>query len=171
MKMQLNSGCGMNINVGSRRDTKRQSGFTLVELMIVVVIVGILAAVAIPSYQSSIQKSRRADAQGALQQFRQAMERFYSQRYTYQGAATGGANTGVPAVFATHSPIDGAALAAGGVKYYDLAIDAADDVTFTISATPRASGGQDQDPCGTLTLTNAGVRGSAAPAGGKCWDQ
>lgn len=160
-----------NSTVTNRAHRARNTGFTLVELMIVIVIVGILAAVAIPSYQGSIQKSRRADAQGALQQFRQAMERFYSQRYTYQGAAAAGANTGAPAIFATQSPIDGASLADGGTKYYDLAIDAADAISFTISATPRTSGGQDQDPCGTLTLTNAGVRGSASPVGGKCWNQ
>ncbi|MFK7731803.1 MAG: type IV pilin protein [Pseudomonadales bacterium] len=153
----------MKISICEQR--KCNSGFTLVELMIVVVIVGILAAVAIPSYQSSIQKSRRADAQGALQQFRQAMERFYSQRYTYAGAAAGGANSGAPAIFSTKSPIDGA------VTYYNLAIDDSSATTFTISAAPTATGGQNQDPCGTLTLTNTGVRGSATPANGKCWNQ
>ncbi len=141
---------------------KKIAGFTLVELMIVVVIVGILAAVAIPSYQDSIRKSRRGDAQAALQQFRQAMERHYTKRYTYAGAGAGGGDTGAPTVFATQSPVE------GGTAHYNLTITAADNNTFTLTATPV--GGQANDQCGTLTLTNTGVRGSGGAAGVKCWE-
>ena len=55
-------------------------GFTLIELMIAVAIVGILAGIAYPSYQDSVRKSRRADAQGALLGFANAMERYFTQR-------------------------------------------------------------------------------------------
>lgn len=139
------------------------AGFTLVELMIVVVIIAVLAAVAIPSYQDSMRKSRRADAQGALQQLRQAMERHYTKTYSYQGAAAGGADTGSPQIFATQSPVE------GGTAFYQLTISAAANNTFTLTATPVAATGQNQDLCGTLTLTNTGVRTSSG-AGTRCWE-
>jgi len=68
-------------------------GFTLIELMIVVAIVAILAAVALPSYNNSIDKSRRADAQSALLGFSQAMEQFFTANSTYVGAGAATATT------------------------------------------------------------------------------
>ena len=140
---------------------RQQAGFTLVELMVVLAIVGILASIALPAYQDSVRKSRRADAQGALQQFRQAMERHYSKRYTYEGAGAGGADTGAPDIFATQSPVE------GGTAFYNLTVNAAANNTFTIQAAPV--GPQVGDDCGTLTLTNTGVR-TASGAGTRCWD-
>ena len=58
-------------------------GFTLVELMIAVAIVGILASIAYPSYQDSVRKSRRADAKGALLGFANAMERHFTENNSY----------------------------------------------------------------------------------------
>ena len=146
-----------------RRLNPVRNGFTLVELMIVVAIVAVLAAIAIPSYQSSIMKSRRADAQGALQQFRQAMERHYTKTYSYQGAGAAG-DTGTPTIFAAQSPVE------GGQGFYALSIDASTATTFTISATPIIGTGQENDGCGTLTLTNSGVRTSGGAAGVRCWE-
>lgn len=136
-------------------------GFSLIELMIVIAIVGILAAVAIPAYENSIRKSHRADAQGALQQFRQAMERHYSKRYTYAGAAQGGGDTGAPQVFSDKSPVD------GNSRRYDLTITDATNNTFSLLATPI--GDQVNDDCGTLGLSNTGTRTSSG-TGTKCWD-
>lgn len=65
----------------------RNSGFTLIELMIVVAIIGILAAIAYPSYQDSIMKNRRAMAQACLMEMAQQMERIYTTNLTY-GATT-----------------------------------------------------------------------------------
>ncbi|MGD8547443.1 MAG: type IV pilin protein [Thiohalophilus sp.] len=128
---------------------KTQHGFTLIELMIVIVIISVLAGIALPAYQSYLTKSRRGDAQGALNNFANVMERYYTENYTYEGAAAGGADTGAPTIFPTQSPLD------GSKKYYNLSIQAADATTFTLRATPLA-GAQGSD--GYLELTSTGRR-------------
>lgn len=128
---------------------KIQGGFTLIEVMIVVAILGILAAIAIPSYMDSTTKSRRADAQSALQGLGQAMERFYTENGTYEGAASGGADTGVPAIFAIKSPID------GSQTYYNLKIHSASATAYVIAAEPVGA----QAGNGILILKSTGVRG------------
>ncbi|WP_439100689.1 type IV pilin protein [Congregibacter sp.] len=132
--------------------SNRQSGFTLIELMIVVVILGILVTVALPSYQRSIVRSNRADAQAALLGFAQAMERRFTQNYSYEAAAAGGGDTGSPdpSVFPSQSPID------GNNPAYNLRIDFADDARFTIQAVPIAGARQDGD--GLLQLDSLGRR-------------
>lgn len=140
--------------------SRKTPGFTLIELMITVAIVAILASIAFPSYQSQMRKTRRADAQGALMGLANAMERFFTEKNTYLGAASGGANTGAPAIFATQAPIDGA------TKYYDLSINAATATTYTIQAAPIAGSAQAGDSCGTLSLTSTGVR---SPSTTGCW--
>ena len=68
---------------------KLQRGFTLIELMIVIVVIGVLVAIGLPSYNNSVTRSVRADAQSALMGFAQAMERHFQQNYSYEAAATG----------------------------------------------------------------------------------
>ena len=124
---------------------QRSKGFTLIELMIAVMIVGIIAAVAIPSYQSQVTKSRRADAQGALTGLANAMERYFTNQNTYAGAAVGDGG-----IFPDQAPLD------GGTKYYQLSISAQDASSYTLQATPIAGGAQAGD--GALRLTSTGVR-------------
>jgi len=109
---------------------KKQQGFTLMELMIVVAIIGILTAIAYPNYQESVNTSRRSDAQGALTGFAGAMERHFTANNSYLGAGAAGADTGAPAIYATQSPLDGTS------KYYNLTIQAATVTTYTLRATP-----------------------------------
>lgn len=131
-----------------------QSGFTLMELMIVVVIIAILFGVGLPSYNNAITRSNRADAQAALLGFAQAMERHYQQNLSYLSAATGGADTGAPdpTVFPSTAPLEGQAL-------YNLAIQAANanPPFFRLRATPIAGGRQDGD--GILEFDSLGTRG------------
>ncbi|MCW8107367.1 prepilin-type N-terminal cleavage/methylation domain-containing protein [Alteromonas ponticola] len=116
--------------IGQQRTT--QTGFTLIELMIVVAIVGIIAAIAYPSYQSVMAGSYRSAAQADLMSFAAAMERHHSGTFSYEGGASGGANTGAPAVFASHSP----ASEPASNKRYNLTIEQATGIAFQLKATP-----------------------------------
>ena len=133
---------------------KRQ-GFTLIEMLIVVAIIGVIAAIAYPSYQEHVRKSRRADARGVLTEAAQFMER----RYT-ENLATGYAGAALPTTL-TQSP------KGGGAAYYNISLQGTPTRTaYTLRAVP--SGVQTKDGCGTLTLTNAGVKGSAKTVD-ECW--
>lgn len=143
-----------------RLSVSSQRGFTLIEMMIVVVIVGILAAIAIPSYQSYVQGARRADAQAALKELAQAMEEGYARNFSYTGLATGGSDTGTPS---------DAIMRGSDVDFYDLTISAAGNNTYTLTATP--TGPQTADRCGTLSVNNAGVESAVKGGAGvaDCW--
>ncbi|KAE8544243.1 Type IV pilus biogenesis protein PilE [Marinobacter nauticus] len=131
-------------------------GFTLIELMIAVAIVGIIAAIAYPSYLEQVQSTRRTDAQGALQSFANAMERYYTQNNSYIGADGGTSaisNTlKAPAstVFASQAPVDGAAMY--NMRIYNLTAN-----SYELRAVPIAGGPQAGD--GFLQLLSTGARG------------
>jgi len=149
---------------------KKQNGFTLVELLVVVAIIGILASIAYPSYQDSVLKSRRKDAEGALLGFSNAMERHFTESNSYCDAGSTGANscgvagtldTGPSTIFATKSPVSGSAT------YYNLTISAVTDMSYTLSAVP--AGGQASDSCGTLTIQHTGGKGVSSSTVAQCW--
>ncbi|MFA5983499.1 MAG: type IV pilin protein [Methylococcaceae bacterium] len=149
-----------------------QQGFTLIELMIAVAIVGIISAIAYPGYQDSVRKSHRAQAEADLVSLANAMERHFTESNSYCDAGgAGGANncgvagtndTGSPTIFSATSP------SSGGTAVYNLTITAVTANSFSVQAAP--TGAQTKDKCGTLTLTSVGVRGQAAGASSsECW--
>lgn len=134
----------------------RQYGFSLIELMIVVAIVGILAGIAWPSYERYVLRSHRTEAQATMQEMAQRLERRYSQMYSYGTEKSGKPSTMAPALSPDTIP-------ATGTVRYQLSVDITDGGDdFTLTATPQ--GGQASDACGTLTLDQSGQR---TPA--DCW--
>ena len=135
-------------------------GFSLIELLIVIVIVSILTAAATMSYQNSVRKARRGDAKASLMELAQLMERNYTESNRYDQDAAGNAYA-LPFIV---SPRD------GPTAYYNLTVATASQ-TFTLSATP--TGPQTKDTlCMTLTLSNTGVKGSSvAGAAAECWSR
>ena len=88
----MNTRGQQTIGLGAGERMKKASsiqGFTLIEVMIVVAVIGILAAIAYPSYQESVTKTRRSAAQGCLVEMAQFMERFYTTNMRYDQTAAG----------------------------------------------------------------------------------
>lgn len=131
---------------------KKLAGFTLIELMIVVAVVAILAAVAFPSYQEHVRKGNRVDAMTALTDLHVAQERWRS--YNTQYAAS-------------LADLNRAATSESGL--YTLAITAADAAGFTATATPAAGSRQAGDGC-VFQINEAGPV-IAGEADRRCWNR
>jgi len=132
----------------------KQKGFSLIELMIAVAVVGILASIAYPSYLDFVRKANRGEAQGSILELAQWMERQFTVNGTYQ---PGGANPTLPF---TTSPKD------GGATTYIYTLSNMGASTFTITGT--AQGDQANDDCGNISVTQTGTRSSTG-SGGDCW--
>ncbi|AFL74093.1 type IV pilin protein [Thiocystis violascens] len=132
---------------------RSRKGFTLIELMITVAIVGILAAIAYPSYQNQVLKTRRAAAKGCLLELAQFMDRFYTTTMVYTGAV-------LPA---TACRTD---LASFYTFSFPVAVTA---TTYSIQAAPQ--GAQTGDTlCGTLGINQVGTRTeSGTGTAADCW--
>ncbi|NKB37814.1 MAG: prepilin-type N-terminal cleavage/methylation domain-containing protein [Gammaproteobacteria bacterium] len=135
----------------------RNLGFTLMELMIVVAIIGLLAGIAYPQYGQYVIRGKRTEGRGALMDGAARLERFYSDNNAYADTAN-----------VIHSDTGISANSESG--YYALTIVTATPFqSFTLTATP-ANGFVDTE-CGALTLTNAGTKGEGGTATdiSSCW--
>lgn len=126
------------------KEKRRQQGVTLIELMIVVAIIGIIAAIALPSYNNYVENARAADAKSALMSLANALERYHTQNTTYVGASIGGA---ADDIFPAEAPLD------SSVKFYDLVIANQSATAFRIEAQPKNGQGG-----GTIALLSNGQR-------------
>jgi type IV pilus assembly protein PilE len=144
----------------------RERGVTLLELMAVIVILGILASIAIPSYRTYLLRAQRTDATAALLRVAAAQEKFYLQRNTYASNDQ-----------LDDAPPDGLGIDGTEHGYYDLEItaDAAGlAVGYSVTATAKADGAQSKDTdCATFSIDQAGMRGalnsSDADNTAGCW--
>ena len=146
---------------------QKNFGFTLLELLIAVAVIGILVSIAYPSYLGQVRTARRADAQATLAGFSVAMERYYTEQapstYINATASASGAGPGAPiaTLYPSEAPLDSA------TKYYDLTINSASASAYDLRAAPKNA--QVGDNCGTLTLTATGQKGITGGATGVTW--
>ena len=143
----------------------RQRGFTLIEVMVTVAIVAILASIAYPSYVEQISRSRRADAQAAMLETAQWIERQYTVSNAYNKKGDG-------------STLDTAALPALKTKTAEVytlsfgnttAAAAPTATAFTLRMVPK--GAMSSDKCGTMALSSTGAKSVSTGTVAACWDR
>jgi len=133
---------------------KRGLGFSLVELLVVVAIIGILAAIAVPQYSDYVTRSKITEATATLSEHRVRMEQFFQDNRTYAGACTAGTVAPVPTG-----------------RYFTYACSALTATTFTVTATGVAAEGMNGF---VFTINQANARATTGvPAGWatntNCW--
>ena len=135
-------------------------GFTLIELMIVILIIGILGVIALPTYQNYITRARRCDGQSALLDLASRLERFYSDQNSY-AKATIGAESANDVLTSNISP----------EGWYTLFIAKQTVDSYTIQAIPRNAQASGDTVCQTLTYNHFGQKGFSGAMGSLrvCW--
>ena len=133
----------------------KNRGMTLIELMVVVAIVAILASVALPTWKSQVQKSRRADARNTLILVRVEQEKYRADNGSYASSMSA---LGLGIYNSTSR------------DYYNVSIVSSSATAFVASAAPNANGGQSGDSCGTFAINQSGLDGSSEYASiSDCW--
>ena len=137
-------------------------GFTLIEILIVIAIMGLLVSIALPAYQNSVLRSGRAEAKSELLQVASDQERYFSNFNTYVDDAT-------PLI--TPVVADRDRTTQNGLYAISVAACGGGAITNCFVATATAQGDQSGDSCTTLTVTNTGARGATGDTAAECWQR
>lgn len=141
---------------GQTVKSRTKRGFTLIEMAIVVAVIAILAAIALPQYQREVRKSRRTSAKTTLLDIASREEKYYATQNAYAPLTTLAYSS---SVLATPS---------SSQDYYNISLTlGSPPSTYTATALPQ--GDQTKDTCGTYTLTNLGVQGNLNATDSNCW--
>lgn len=139
--------------------TRKQRGVTLLELLVVMVIIGILAAIAYPSYRNQVLRSNRTEGRVALEQTAGALEKCYTRYMAYNDANCPVATS-----------VNGGAGFTTPSGYYRISSTVLTATAFTLTATAQAAGGQTSDAtCLTLSLDETGTRLPTPTTSNSCW--
>jgi type IV pilus assembly protein PilE len=138
---------------------QRRTGFSLIELLVVLVIMGLLSAIALPNYRQHIQRGYRVEGAAALQEAQHFMERYYSVNGRYTSAV--GETPDLPSRLQT--------VPSDALARYQVSVSTATANAYSLQAEPV--GTMVEDPCGSLTLSHTGqkaITGSGMTSA-ECW--
>jgi type IV pilus assembly protein PilE len=142
----------MHVSTHERTQGDSQGGFTLIELVVVMVVIGILAAIAIPNYGEYVMRGHRASAQAYISDLASRQAQFFLDRRRYADTVAA-LNVPAPAEIANRYTVTVVAVAGP-------------PATFTVTAPPN--GPQASDRCGAIWIDQTGTKG-AAPGATRCW--
>ncbi len=151
--------------VAEGRHRRGEGGFTLIEMMITMVILGILAAMVYPNYREYVVRTQRDIAKSAILQVMDRQEQYFSDNKTYAADATDlGFGASPFAIDRAGRTVD----AGSGDRTYTIALTNVTATTFTVQATPQLRQATEDSDCGTLSVNQAGVK-NATGASPRCW--